>query len=125
MREIHPYAERAAEAVEAAGAQGRFWDMHELLFTHQRALTDADLLRYARQLGLDLDRFEEELATGAFVERVRADFLSGVRSGVNATPTFFVNGRRYDGAWEPEPMFLDALTRAADAAEAAAGSGRR
>src|SRR2546428_5301151 len=87
LRESHPHAERAAEAAEAAGAQGKFWQMHDLLFENQDALEDEDLLAYASALGLDLRRFALELENGVHTAKVRADFLSGVRSGVNGTPT--------------------------------------
>ena len=97
LAQIHPHAQRAAEAAEAAGAQGRFWEMHDTLFENQDALEDEDLVGYAQQLGLDLDRFQLELFRGDYAERVREDFISGVRSGVNGTPTFFINGRRYNG----------------------------
>jgi protein-disulfide isomerase len=97
---MHPNAEHAAEAAEAAGAQGRFWEMHDYLFEHQNHLDDAALLRYAGELGLDVKRFERDLREHAFVARVREDFQSGIRSGVNGTPTFFINGVRHDGAWD-------------------------
>jgi protein-disulfide isomerase len=96
--QIHPRAQRAAEAAEAAGAQGVFWPMHEMLFANQPAFDDAALADYADALGLDLARFASELLSGAHEQRVRADFIGGVRSGVNGTPTFFINGARYDGA---------------------------
>ena len=117
LAQIHPHAALAAEAAEAAGAQGRFWEMHELLFTNQQRLEPRDLLVYAELVGLDMNRFARDLDEHTFRPKVREHFMSGVRSGVNGTPTFFVNGRRYDGPWEPERLFLDALTRAADAAE--------
>jgi protein-disulfide isomerase len=97
LTQIHPYAERAAEAAEAAGAQGKFWEMHDLLYANQEHLDKSDLVAHARQIGLDVQQFTRDLDTGAFAERVREDFMSGVRSGVNGTPTFFVNGERYDG----------------------------
>jgi protein-disulfide isomerase len=97
LSRVHPHAESAAEAAEAAGAQGSFWPMHDLLFEHQDALEDRDLLTYAAALDLDLERFAAELEAGVHAARVREDFLSGVRSGVNGTPTFFINGERYDG----------------------------
>ena len=100
LAEMHPHAPRAAEAAEAAGAQGRFWQMHAVLFENQRALEDEDLLRYAAHVGLDLARFVRDVSTRAFAPKVREDFLSGVRSGVNGTPTFFVNSHRHDGAWD-------------------------
>lgn len=96
----HPHAEHAAEAAEAAGAQGMFWEMHDTLYENQDALEDEDLAAYAASLGLDIARFNLEMATHRFAPRLREDFLSGVRSGVNGTPTFFVNGIRHDGSWD-------------------------
>src|SRR5258706_15177705 len=93
----HPHAEHAAEAAEAAGAQGHFWEMHDLLFERQDALEDSDLADYATELALDVGRFARDLATHRHAAKVRADFASGVRSGVNGTPTFFINGERHDG----------------------------
>jgi protein-disulfide isomerase len=95
----HPHAEHAAEAVEAAGAQKAFWKMHDVLYENQDALEDENLSEYAADLGLDTMRFNLEMATNRYAARVREDFLSGVRSGVNGTPTFFINGLRHDGAW--------------------------
>ena len=94
----HPHAEHAAEAAEAAGAQGRFWEMHDALYEPQRARGDRRLTEYAASLGLDVERWGSDMETQAHRERVRADFMSGVRSGVNGTPTFFINGRRHDGS---------------------------
>jgi protein-disulfide isomerase len=104
LASAHPRAEAAAQAAEAAGAQGRFWEMHDMLFEHQDALEERDLLTYAQAIGLDLARFVAELAAGTHVARVREDFTSGVRSGVNGTPSFFINGLRYDGARDVESM---------------------
>ena len=104
LTQVHPHAQRAAEAAEAAAAQGRFWPAHDLLYEHQDALEDDDLLAYAAQLGLDLDRFQVELSQGTYADRVREDFMSGVRSGVNGTPTFFVNGRRHEGSWDVQSL---------------------
>lgn len=105
LSESHPHAEHAAEAAEAAGAQGRFWEMHDVLYEHQRALSDRDLIGYAAGLGLDATRVARELEQGTFAAKVRADFRGGVRSGVNGTPTFFINGVRYDGSWaDPEGL---------------------
>lgn len=100
LSQLHAHAELAAEAAEAAAAQGRFWEMHEALFVHHFALERPDLVKYATRIGLDAERVAAELETRAHRARVRADFLSGVHSGVNGTPTFFVNGVRWDGAWE-------------------------
>ena len=106
---VHPHSEHAAEAAEAAGAQGSFWKMHEMLFQNQQALEDEDLVQYASLLGLDEVRLIREVETGAYATRVRDDFKSGVRAGVNGTPAFFINGERYDGARGLEEM-LAALT---------------
>lgn len=109
----HPHAEAAAEAAEAAGAQERFWEMHDRLYENQRRLGDRDLRSHAEAIGLDLDRFERELADGTHTGRVREDFMSGVRSGVNGTPTFFINGFRHDDSFDHDTL-LDAIQRAAD-----------
>ena len=94
---VHPRASAAAEAAEAAGAQGRFWDMHYALFENQQQLADLDLTHLALRLGLDVYKFQQQTATGAFAPRVRADHDGGVRSGVEGTPAIFLNGRRYRG----------------------------
>ena len=103
----HPHAQSAAEAAEAAGAQGAFWPMHDALFANQQALTDRDLVGYAAALGLDADAVATALASHTYEPNVREDIMSGVRSGVSGTPTFFINGVRYDGEYT-----LDALARA-------------
>jgi protein-disulfide isomerase len=108
----HPHAERAAEAAEAAAAQGKFWPMHDLLYENQRDLRDRALHAYAEQLGLDVDLFDKELAEHVHADRVHEDFMSGVRSGVNGTPTFYINGVRHDDSYDPETL-LAALERAA------------
>ncbi|HET7565772.1 MAG TPA: thioredoxin domain-containing protein [Gemmatimonadaceae bacterium] len=113
LTESHPYAEHAAEAAEAAGEQGDFWPMHDTLFEHQDALDDEHLVRYAAELGLDAREIAREIEDGAHVARIRADFMSGVRSGVNGTPTFFINLVRFDGAWDNVGAFLAALEEAA------------
>ena len=100
LAQAHPHAEHAAEAAEAAAAQGKFWEMHDMLYENQDALEDEDLVRYARALHLDVPRFVKEMEAGTYTERVREDFRSGVRSGVNGTPTFFINGARHDGAFD-------------------------
>lgn len=109
---IHPFAELAAQAAEAAGEQGKFWEMHDILFENQEALAPENLIEYAQALALDLADFEEALRSGRHVPRVKEDFISGVRSGVNGTPAFFVNGQRHDGAYE-YPELLRALREAA------------
>lgn len=112
LREIHPHAQSAAEAAEAAGAQAKFWEMHDRLFERQFALDDASLLEYALELGLDVARFRRELEQRVHEPRVREDFRSGVTSGVNGTPTFFINGERHDDGWDA-PTLLAALEQAA------------
>jgi protein-disulfide isomerase len=111
LTQIHPHAARAAEAAEAAAAQGHFWEMHDQLYGHQDALEDDDLLAYAGRIGLDLNRFQAELTQGAYARQVREDFMGGVRSGVNGTPTFFINGRRHDGGFDPRSL-SEAITAA-------------
>jgi protein-disulfide isomerase len=108
----HPHAEQAAESAEAAAAQARFWEMHDVLYENQRRLEDDDLRSHAEQLGLDVERFVRELMEHVHAERVREDFMSGVRSGVNGTPTFYINGARHDDSYELE-ILLDAVERAA------------
>ena len=111
LSESHPHAQHAAEAAEAAGAHKRFWEMHDVLFERQGALDDRHLVGYAAALGIDRTTFEHELSTHAHKARVREDFMSGVRSGVNGTPTFFINGVRFDDSWD-----ADTLTEALKAA---------
>jgi protein-disulfide isomerase len=100
----HPHAECAAEAAEAAGAQGMFWEMHDVLYENQEALEDENLLEYASALGLDLRRFTREMNEHVYTPKVREDFRSGVRSGVNGT-SFFINGACYDGPLDVQSLF--------------------
>jgi protein-disulfide isomerase len=100
----HPSAELAAEAAEAAAAQGKFWEMHDLLLDHQNGLRFRQLLGYAEQLGLDLDRFEQDLHENAYAPQVEEDVDSADLSGVTGTPTFFVNERRHEGAYDIETL---------------------
>ena len=101
---IHPHAEQAAEAAEAAAVQGKFWEMHDLLYEHQQTLDDQDLRGFAERLGLDRDRFDRDMTGHNLADRVREDFMGGVRSGVNGTPTFFINGARYDESWDEDSL---------------------
>jgi protein-disulfide isomerase len=112
LTEIHAHAQHAGEAAESAAAQGKFWEMHDRLFGRQFALDDEHLMEYAQELGLDAPRVARELAAHTYKARVRDDFMSGVRSGVNGTPTFFINGVRHDQAWD-ENTLVAALERAA------------
>jgi protein-disulfide isomerase len=95
--QLHPHAEQAAEAAEAAAAQGRFWDMYELLLTPSSTLDLASLVDYAARLDLDLGRFRDEVTGNAHAARIERDVTEGIRNGVNATPKFYVNGERIDG----------------------------
>ncbi len=97
LRDTHPHAEMAAEAAEAAGAQGKFWEMHDRLYEHQSALDEASLSRHARKIGLDVPRFEQELVTRNYATRVERDVASGRASGVRGTPSLFINGAIYRG----------------------------
>ncbi|HKW41850.1 MAG TPA: thioredoxin domain-containing protein [Gemmatimonadales bacterium] len=104
MIEQHPHAENAAELAEAAGAQGKFWEMHDLLFRRQRALENQHLIAYARELQLDVPRVERELQEHVHRARVERDFQSGVNSGVSGTPMFFINGRRHEEPGDAETL---------------------
>jgi Na+/H+ antiporter NhaA/protein-disulfide isomerase len=104
LNDVHPLAQVAAEAAEAAGAQGRFWEMHDTLLTHQDELRPMDLGRYAQELGLDLERFREEVHGRAHAPRIARDVSSADESGVSGTPTFFINGRRHQGAYDMETL---------------------
>ncbi len=109
LTNIHPHSEHAAEAAEAAGTQKNFWGMHDILFENQAALEDDDLAAYAAKLGLDQTRLIREVIWKIYTQRIREDFKSGVRGGVNGTPTFFINGERYDGIPDLKHL-LNALT---------------
>lgn len=104
VRSSHPQAQLAAEAAEVAAEQGKFWPMHDLLFANSSALDLEDLRRYARAIGLDLQSFDEALADRRYEQPVRMMLKEGLRSGVNATPTFFIDGDRYDGAISEEDL---------------------
>jgi protein-disulfide isomerase len=108
----HPHAEQAAEAAEAAAVRDKFWEMHDLLYEHQARLGDDDLRSYAEALALDVQVFDQELAGHVHAARVHEDFMSGVRSGVNGTPTFYINGVRHDDSYDVETL-VAALERAA------------
>lgn len=112
LRSSHPHALAAAKAAEAAGEQGRFWEMHDRLFGRQRELEDEDLRRHARKIGLDLERFERELGSRAHEVRIREDLASAAQSGAHGTPSLFINGELYQGSLERNELFA-ALARAA------------
>ena len=103
LSEAHPHAEHAAEIAEEAAVAGRFWPMHTILFENQNALDDNSLVSYGERLGIGLTRLRDALR-GSHSRRIREDFLGGVRSGVNGTPTLFINGQRYDGPADSETL---------------------
>lgn len=96
---IHPHAFSAAVAAEAAALQGKFWEMHDIIFEHQKTLDSGNILLFAGRIGLDTGQFGNDIQQKILVEKVEADFESGIRSGVNRTPGFFINGKKYDGEW--------------------------
>jgi protein-disulfide isomerase len=102
LGEMHPYAFAAAEAAEAADAQGKFWEMHNMLYEHQENLEPQALVSYARTLKLDMERFVKDAK--ASTARIKHDFQTGIMSGVNGTPSLFINGQRYDGERDVEPL---------------------
>ena len=106
LREIHPHAQAAAEAAEAAARQDRFWEMHDLLFRNQQHLEPGDLRRYAERLGLDLERFASDEAGPAVKARIERDVETGIQSGVDGTPSLFIDGRRYRGPRDAESLAL-------------------
>jgi protein-disulfide isomerase len=114
---VHPRAQLAAEASEAAAAQGKFWEMSDTLLSHQDDLSARDLVRYAEDLGLDAERFGEELRRREYAPRIAEDVSSADESGVSGTPTFFINGRRHYGAYD-----IETLTDAVRAAKSRAAS---
>jgi protein-disulfide isomerase len=101
---IHPHASAAAQAAEAAASQGKFWEMHDLLFRNQKRLADMDLTYMALQLGLEVYKFQAEFERASHVEHIREDVQSGAESGVKGTPTFFINGCRYRGKVDVSTM---------------------
>jgi protein-disulfide isomerase len=100
LNDIHPHAQHAAEAAEAAAAQGKFWQMHDHLFEHQKALDDNHLLEYAKKVGLDIDKFKNEMSEHVYAPLINKSLKAGIDSGVEGTPTFFVNGIRYEDSWD-------------------------
>ncbi|MFL6672382.1 MAG: DsbA family protein [Massilia sp.] len=115
LTQVHPLAELAAEAAEAAGAQGKFWPMHDDLYENQDALSPNLLTALARRLGLDVRRFADDLQSHRYHDKVRQDFMGAVRSGAAGTPTFFINGERYEGGYD-EDSLTEALRFAAGGA---------
>lgn len=111
LAEVHPHAQHAAEAAEAADASGKFWEYHDILFEHQDALDDSYLVDYANELEIPENDFVAAMEKEQYADKVQESFMGGVESGVNGTPSFFVNGSRYDGDWEFEPFveYLNSL----------------
>jgi protein-disulfide isomerase len=104
LADVHPHAEEAAEFAEAVGLQGKFWEMHDALFENRKDLTEPALRKYATGVGAELEKLDEDLKSGAPRRRVDSDLESAIRSGANGTPTFFINGERYDASWSYEPF---------------------
>ncbi|GHT62735.1 hypothetical protein FACS189451_07810 [Bacteroidia bacterium] len=106
--ELHPEALHAAVAAETTALSGKFWEMHSMIFEHQHHLDDASLVSYAQQIGMDIAEFEKNFGNEATVEKVRSDVESGDQYGVEGTPTFFINGKRFEGNWMSDefPQYL-------------------
>jgi protein-disulfide isomerase len=114
LTQVHPMAQPAAEVAEAAGAQGKFWPMHDLIYENQDLLSPALLTRLGQRLGLDMQRFTDDVESHRFLPKVKEDFMSAVRSGAAGTPSFFINGEPYEGGFDDESL-IDALRFAAQA----------
>jgi formate-nitrite transporter family protein len=115
ITEAHQYAMAAAEASEAASAQGKFWEMYNIIYSNQDMLSFEQLYQFAESIGLDMQKFDQAMTDHTYEDKVHDDFMSGVRSGVNGTPTLFINGARYDGPVEFETL-LQALEEAHETA---------
>ena len=102
LSEIHPHAKLAAIASEAAAKQGKFWEMHDIIFENQTNLITSSLIEYAKLIGLNVEQFRKDLHDDELIQKVESDFESGLRSGVNGTPGFFINGEKYNGNWDEE-----------------------
>jgi len=104
LSEIHPQAKKAAVAAEAADKQNKFWQMHDIIFENQQQLHQSALMEYAKLIGLDVEQFKDDLTNDELVKRVEDDLESGLRSGVNGTPGFFINGKKYDDSWDEDSL---------------------
>jgi protein-disulfide isomerase len=113
LNDIHPYAQNAAEAAEAAASQDKFWEMHDYLFEHQKALDYTHLLEYAQKVGLDIERFKKDMSGHVYTSLIDQSLKTGIDSGVEGTPTFFVNGSRYEKSWDLK-TFSDVLEKHLD-----------
>lgn len=114
LSKIHPHALSAAAATEAADLQGKFWEMHDIIFENQKTLDAERIFLFASRLGLDIERFKNDIQQKDLIDKVEKNFESGIRSGVNRTPTFFINGEKFDGEWgkrSPAPLFKKHVDR--------------
>jgi protein-disulfide isomerase len=109
LSDVHPDAFNAAMAAEAAALQNKFWQMHDIIFENQDNLDSESLLSYAKKIGLDIHRFKDDVKNNSLSDKIENDFEGGVRSGVNGTPSFYINGAKYEGAWDDERNFLQDL----------------
>lgn len=109
--QLHPQALHAAMAAEAAGKQEKFWEMHDIIFENQRSLSDDSFLTYAREIGLDINKFKEDFASDEVLAKIEEDLRSGRKAGVEGTPSFFINGRFFDGNWTTSELdeYIEAL----------------
>lgn len=108
LAELHEHAIHAAVVAEAAGAQGKFWEMHDMLFENQKRLDDESLFGYAKQIGLYMQQFENDLENNIYFQKVESDYQTGIKQGVEGTPTFFINSELFEGNWM-DPAFIDYL----------------
>lgn len=105
LKKIHPQAQTAAIATEAAALQGKYWEMHDILFENQKRLNGNSIMTYAESLGMNCEQFNQDILRPELADKVDAHFYSGMRSGVNATPTFFINGEKLIESWEDDGLF--------------------
>ena len=105
LSQLHPHAFYAAVATEAAGLQDKFWEMHDIIFENQKTLDSEDILLFAVGIGLDLESFKSDIQQIRLAEKVNRDFESGIKSGVNRTPSFFINGYKYEGEWMGDELY--------------------
>lgn len=106
LSKIHPHAFSAAVATEAAGLQHKFWEMHDLIFENQKHLEAEDIFRLASAIGLNIEQFKNDIQEKMLADKVEKDFEAGLRSGVNRTPTFFINGEKFEGDWKGDGLLL-------------------
>jgi protein-disulfide isomerase len=105
LNDIHPHAQNAAEAAEAAADQDKFWEMHDYLFEHHKVLDYHHLLEYAQKVGLDIEKFKKDMSRHAYVSLIEQSLKGGINSGVEGTPTFFINGVRYEDSWDLDTLY--------------------